>query len=136
MFSDPSKTDISAATFKAPHISHPFTEDLLEFTISDVIEAIGEIKSSAAAGPDEVPAHLLRACKNSLAAPIHMFWSLSMEIEKVSQFYKDSNISPLYKVNSKGSKAIKVNYRPVSLTAHCIKIHERILRKKMVPTWI
>ena len=39
VFSDPSKTDISSATFDAQHISHPFTEDLLEITISDVIEA-------------------------------------------------------------------------------------------------
>ena len=129
VFSDPSKTDISSATFDAPHITHPFTDNILEFSTSDVTEAIDEIKPSAAAGPDEVPVQLLQACKYTLAKPIHMIWSHSKETGIVPQFYKISHICPLYK---KGSKAIPENYRPVSLTSHIVKIYERILRKKMV----
>ena len=129
VFSDPAKTNLSSASFDAPHITYPFTDDLLEFSQSDVIEAIGEIKSSAAAGPDEVPVQLLHGCKHSLALPILMIWSHSKETDVVPQFYKLSHISPLYK---KGSKALPENYRPVSLTSHIVKIYERILRKKMV----
>lgn len=129
VFSDPSKTDITSATFNAPQVTYPLTEDFLDFTISDVIEAIGEIKSSAAAGPDEVPVQLLHNCKNSLAIPIYIIWFHSKELDKVPQFYKDSNVNPLFK---KGSKALPENYRPVSLTSHIVKIYERILRKKMV----
>ena len=40
-----------------------------------------------------------------------------------------SHIAPLHK---KGSKALPVNYRPVSLTSHIIKIYERVLRKRLV----
>ena len=38
-------------------------------------------------------------------------------------------ITPLYK---KGDRARAVNYRPVALTSHIIKIYERILRGVMV----
>ena len=43
--------------------------------------------------------------------------------------YKETHISPLYK---KGNRAHAVNYRPVALTSHIIKIYERILRSTMV----
>ena len=44
-------------------------------------------------------------------------------------FYKSSYITPLFK---KGDRARAVNYRPISLTSHVIKIYERVLRKTMV----
>ena len=39
-------------------------------------------------------------------------------------------ITPLYK--GKGSKCQAVNYRPISLTSHIIKVFERVLRDKIV----
>ena len=38
-------------------------------------------------------------------------------------------ITPIFK---KGDRARAVNYRPISLTSHVIKIYERVLRKTMV----
>ena len=42
VFSDPSKSDISTASFEPPQVRIPFTEESLDFTIEDIIEAIGK----------------------------------------------------------------------------------------------
>ena len=129
VFSDPAATDISAASFQPPPLKKEFTDDLLSFTISDIIEAIDEIKPSAAAGPDDLPVLLLKKCKHTIAEPIQMIWHHSISTGTVPEFYKMSHIAPLHK---KGSRAIAANYRPVSLTSHIVKIYERVLRKQMV----
>ena len=129
VFSDPSKTNMEAASFTSPDITNPFSDDLLEFSISDVIEAIDEIKPNASSGPDELPVILLKNCKATLAIPIHLIWSKSLACGHVPSFYKYSIVSPLHK---KDSKALPSNYRPISLTSHIIKVFERIMRKKLV----
>ena len=124
MFSDPSKSDISAASFEPPQVRIAFTEESLDFTIEDIIEAIGEVRQNSASGPDEVLAILLRNCKNSLAVPIQLIWSHSIDHGYVPDFYKMSHIFPLHK---KDSKSIPANYRPVSLTFHVFKVFERVI---------
>ena len=53
----------------------------------------------------------------------------SFELGRVHNYYMQAHISPLYK---KGDRAKAVNYRPVALTSHIVKIYERIVREKMV----
>ena len=104
----------------------------MEFTIDDIIAAIDKIDQNAASGPDEMPATLLKNCKNSIAIPIHLIWSHSLTNGYVPlgpTSYKLSHIVPLHK---KDSKSIPANYRLVSITFHVVKVFERVLRKKMV----
>ena len=129
VFSDPRKTNIKNASFAPPTIKHPFNDDMLDFTEQDIMKAIDEIKPNAASGPDEIPVILLKNCKESLAKPIHLLWSRSMEKGDVPDFYKFSHVFPLHK---KDSRAFAANYRPISLTSHVVKVFERVLRKKMV----
>ncbi len=129
VFSDPSKAKIDAASFPSPDIKHPFHDDMMHFSVSDIVEAIDDIKPNAASGPDEIPVSLLKNCKEALAIPIHLIWSHSLTSGEVPSFYKLSNISPLHK---KDSKALPSNYRPISLTSHIIKVFERVIRKKLV----
>ncbi len=129
VFSDPSKTDIQSASFEPPTVTHPFTDDMLQFSVSDIIEAIDDIKPNAAAGPDNILVTLLKKCKESLAVPIHMIWNHSFDIGSVPSFYKLSHVFPLHKKDSRSTPA---NYRPISLTSHVIKIFERVIRKKLV----
>ena len=129
VFSDPRRTNISEASFAPPNIKHPFSDEMLHFTELDIMKAIEEIKPNAASGPDEIPVLLLKNCKESLAKPIHLLWSRSLEKCDVPDFYKFSHVFPLHK---KDSRAIAANYRPISLTSHVIKVFERVIRKKMV----
>ena len=129
VFSDPSATNINDALFQAPSLDKQFSDDMLVFSVVDIIEAIDEIKPGAAAGPDDLSVLLLKECKETLSKPIHMIWQHSMFTGTVPKFYKASHITPLHK---KGNRAIAASYRPVSLTSHVIKIYERVLIKQMV----
>ena len=129
VFSDPNAIDIQAALFDEPKISKPFTDDMLNTSVEDFIEAIDETKPSAAAGSDGIPAILLKNCKDVIAPVIQKIWTKSMDSGEVPGFYKESLISPQHK---RGSRAIDENYRAISLTSHIIKTYERVLRKKMV----
>ena len=129
VFSRPEDADMTAADFADPLITREFKDTDLSFTEEDVISAIEDIKADAAAGPDGIPAVLLKSCKHALARPIHLLWSLSFEVGKTPAYYKSSFICPLYK---KGSHATASNYRPVSLTSHIVKTFERVLRKRLV----
>ena len=53
VFSDPSKTEIESATFDPPPLQSPHVEEMIQFSKDDIMEAIDDIKPSAAAGPDE-----------------------------------------------------------------------------------
>ena len=127
VFSDPTKTDVSAMDFDVPHVNDVHED--LQFTKADIVEAIDEIRADASPGPDGIPACLLKNCKEALSYPIHIIWSQSFTSGTVPSCYKLSYISPLHKG---GSHALPSNYRPVSLTSHIIKIFERVVRKHLV----
>ena len=126
VFSDPSKTDLNSASFSPPVCAQPFTDDMLDFSISDIIDAINEIKPNAAPGPDELPVTLLKNCSEALAPAIHLIWSHSFETGVVPNFYKLSHIAPLHK---KDSRAVPENYRPISLTS-------KYLRESLGKRWL
>ena len=129
VFSDPSAININDVLFQVPSLEKPLSDDMLAFSVVDIVEAIDEIKPGAAAGPDDLSLLLLKKCKEILSKPIYMIRQHSMSTGTVPKFYKTSHIDPLHK---KGSRAIAANYRPVSLTSHVIKIYEQVVRKQMV----
>ena len=124
-FSDPNNP-----TKKLP--SSKFPTSLLSdfsFDVKNMINAIDEIDPNSACPDFSIPAKVLKNCKLSLAYPLFLMWKESLSTGVVPQFYKKQLITPIYK---KGSKAVGANYRPVSLTAHEVKIFERIIRNKIM----
>ena len=101
----------------------------ISLTIGDIISAIDEINASSSSPDFSIPAIVLKNCKHELSKPLLMMWQESFNTGKIPSSYKFQLISPVYK---KGSRSLPPNYRPVSLTAHEIKVFERVLRKKMV----
>ena len=49
----------------------------IEFSVKDIEEAISDISTTAAAGPDRFPAILLKQCKSQLAKPLFIIWRTS-----------------------------------------------------------
>ena len=89
---------------------------MLKFSVDDIITAIEEIDSNADSGPDEIPALFLETCKDPLTIPIHMIHYHSMAQGYVPESYRLSNISPLYKKDSKSAILQTTNQCPKHLT--------------------
>lgn len=103
----------------------------IEFSESDLIYAMKEIKSDAAPGPDDFPAILLNKCAASLARPLYIFWRKSIDSGNIPSILKQALITPIFKGGGL-SKGTAKNYRPIALTSHLIKTFEKVIRKNMV----
>ena len=127
VFSTPISDYDASKLLSSPEIN----DKLPDFSISvtDIINAINEIKSSSACPKSCIPAKIFKLCKFSLAKPLKLFWEKSFCLGEIPEEYKMQQIVPLHK---KGSKANAANYRPIALTSHVIKIFERVLRNKLM----
>ena len=56
-------------------------------------------------------------------------WDRSLNTGLIPPDLKLQYITPIFK---KGNRTEAVNYRPVSLTSHLIKVFERVVRKHLV----
>lgn len=101
----------------------------ISFNAKDFEDAIDELKSNSAAGPDGFPAILLKNCKKELSCPLVLLWKSSLHEGCVPEKLKKSLVTPIHKG---GSRATAANYRPVALTSHLIKIFEKIIKKNVV----
>ena len=129
VFSDPDSPYIKDPQFYPPYTEKLFIEYNMEVSDEDILEAIKEIKTDSACGPDGIPAILLKEYAGSLCEPLKIIWTESMKTGIVPSYYKRAYVAPLHK---KGSRAHAVNYRPVSLTSHVVKHYERFVRKAIV----
>ena len=77
----------------------------------------------------DIPALILKECKNNISYPVFPIWKESFESEVIPEDMKIQSITPIFK---KGDKSDHGNYRPISLTSHLKKIFERAIRKKLV----
>ena len=97
----------------------------IRFTEENIVAAIKTIRPTAAAGPDEFPAILLKNCDNELAKPLQILFSRSFETGIIPERMKKGRITSIYK---KGLRTESSNYRAVALTSHITKLIEDQLR--------
>jgi hypothetical protein len=101
----------------------------LKFGPADIEKACSQLNSSSAAGPDGIPAILLKTCRKQLSQPIFHLWRSSLDSGCIPPELLLVLISPIHKG---GSRAAPKNYRPVALTSHLIKVFERVVRQALV----
>ena len=105
-----------------------FLEDI-NFNCKDIEKAIEELNENSSSGEHDIPAILIKKCKTQISHPLLLIWRDSLDCGYVPKIYKQQNITPVHK---KDSKAEAANYRPISLTSHVIKIFERLVRIHIV----
>ena len=101
----------------------------IEITPQLVTDAIKDLSTGAAPGPDKFPALLLKNCCGELSPKLAELWTTSFESGEIASIFKRQTVVPIYKGGNKGEPA---NYRPVSLTSHLIKVMERIVRRQLM----
>lgn len=127
------KTAFSTPTTNLNEINFPDREcqsiNDIEITKEAIKEAMKEIKASSAPGPDELPAYVYNEFADELAHPAMLIWRKSLNSGTMPDGTLLSLITPIFKGGDKGNP---INYRPISLTNHLIKVFERVLRKALV----
>ena len=108
------------------------TENILEDIVIET-EAISKhlkkLNISKASGPDGINARILNELADEIAPALKILFDSSMKEGALPYQWKEANVIALFK---KGSKRSPNNYRPVSLTAICCKINEKIIRDAIV----
>merc|ERR1711867_330087 len=104
-------------------------EDLndTEITEEEILKAINDLEENSAAGPDGVPAILLKKMKEALALPLTLLLRKSIDEGKIPDIFKLAYVTPIHKG---GSRQKLEQYRPVSLTSHVMKVFERVIKTK------
>ena len=98
----------------------------IEITESQVQEQLQCLAEGKAAGPDGIPATVLKKCSESITKPLTNLYRKTLEAGRLPNEWKAAKITPIYK---KGSKLKAENYRPVSLTSQTCKVLERLILK-------
>jgi len=116
-------------TLNLPDISYRSVKKELadvNFTSTDVLKHLLNLKTDKSPGPDWIHPRLLKECAHELALPLYILYMKSLDDGNIPQDWKDGHVTPIYK---KGSRADIGNYRPVSLTSVICKVMEKLLRR-------
>ena len=101
----------------------------INFSPADIEAACLQLSVQSAAGPDGVPAALLKYCRKSLSHPLYLLWRGSLDCGIIPSETLLVTICPIHKG---GSRSVPKQYRPVALTSHLIKVFERVVRLALV----
>ena len=93
----------------------------ITLSFQDIFEELRSLQTSKAVGPDNTGPKVLNICADSLTAPLHHLFSLSLANCVIPSDWKCHNIIPVYK---SGDKSSVKNYRPISLLCNVSKVLE------------
>ena len=90
----------------------------------EIISLIRNLNKGKANGPDDVSAHMLILCDETIAPPLKLIYEQILATGIFPRIWKSANLTPIHK---KGDKQLVKNYRPISLSPICGKIFEKIV---------
>ena len=101
----------------------------IEVNEETVLKHLSKLNTSKSAGPDNIHPKILFETRFNLKTPICTMYKNSLKDGKIPTEWKLGHVIPLFK---KDSRKLPSNFRPVSLTAVCCKILEKIIRNKII----
>lgn len=134
------KAEILSETFSSyftknnniiPQMSTLTSSHLKSVTFSPFLvhRAIKRLKINASGGPDGIPPTFFKNCREELAYPLSLLFTLSFSASFVPPDWSRAYISPIFK---KGEKVDSHNYRPIALTCTMCKIMESIIKTQLM----
>ena len=106
--------------------------DVISCTSGEVMKYLKSLKPNKSPGPDCISPVILRSCASELAPLISYLVNEPFQFGHLPDDWRSADIVPLHK---KGSKHLRENYRPISLTSIVFKISEKIVRNKITSFW-
>ena len=102
---------------------------LFDVDCDRVQKLLSKIKPHTAAGPDGLPAYLLKEGASELAPVFTLLFQSTLHQGKVPRDWKSAHVTPIFK---KGANHIPSNYRPISLTSIVCKTIEHIIHSQII----
>ena len=115
--------------YSAVEINPYVQKKLLNWAEQDVYVILTRFDGTSGAGPDLLPARMLRQGAEELAAPILRLALLTFESRELPESWREHWVAPVYKKKAVFTPA---NYRGVRLIAQLPKIIERLLLPLML----
>jgi hypothetical protein len=112
----------SSLVFNMEAACSKLTSHKLIVAPSEAMKLLASVKNKSA-GPDSVPAWVLKSYAETLANPVSKLFTASFQQGKMPQCFKKATIIPLPKPNS-------TEYRPISLLPHLSKLMEKVVRDR------
>jgi len=100
--------------------------DICQDDVEDKLKGLNIVKST---GPDQHHPRFLYETHASIAYPLYLIYSKSLNTGVLPADWKLAEVTAVYK---KGPKADRGNYRPVSLTSVCCKILESLIQDHVI----
>ena len=101
----------------------------VDITPDLVKRKLSTLRTSAAAGPDDLHPRLLHETADSISPYLASIYRESLDTGVLPQEWKVADVVPIYK---KGDKDDPGNYRPVSLTSVPCKVLEAIIKDQLM----
>ena len=108
------------------HSVHPEMPKI-SFGLEEIAKLLSNINHTAA-GPDKLPARLLKETAHQIAPMYTHLFSQSYQHGLLPDSWTRSTVCPVFK---KGNRSLPENYRPISLTAIPCKLFEHIIVSKI-----
>ena len=104
------------------------TLNSVHFTPYEVETVLKSLKTGKASGPDNINNCILKEKSQPLSHPLFDLFNYSFVTGKVSNIWKQANITPIFK---KSDVADATNYRPISLLSSIGKVLEKLVHKRI-----
>ena len=115
-----------------PDVNNRAVDDGLStitFTPQTVRSVLLKLKPSNSSGYDCIPNVFLKNCANNLAKSLCHIFSISFVDGCLPETWKYAIVTPVHK---KGPTSDPNNFRPISLTATCCRVMERIINDTLL----
>ena len=73
----------------------------ITFSQADIEEAIDDMNHDASSTNHDIPALILKKCKNNISYPVFLIWKESFESEVIPEDMKIQSITPIFKKGDK-----------------------------------
>ncbi|KAK1786349.1 hypothetical protein P4O66_018038, partial [Electrophorus voltai] len=101
-------------------------DQVLCLTAADVRRTLRGVNPRKAAGPDNIPGHVLRECADQLADVLTDIFNISLSCAVVPTCFKTTTIVP---VPRKPTVSCLNDYRPIALTSIIMKCFKRLVMR-------
>lgn len=95
-----------------------------KLTEAEVLRALRSIDVNQGDGPDDVSPLLVKRCSESLLAPLHLIFNLSLDTRSFPVRWKVSYLTPIHK---SGSRNDIENYRGIAILPTLAKVFESLV---------